>query len=93
MAQRGFLPPDGVRCDQASEAAVKAALLRVDSEAENRISPTLDQRLVPGPTTSPSVIDVLEQRLTVGPILEGLRLPYIKAAAASPNRSTASAKS
>ncbi len=76
-AQRGFLPPDGVRCDQADEDAVKAALLQSIPKLKAQF-PTLTNGLTPGPTTSPSVIDVVEHRLNVGPILGGLRLPYVK---------------
>lgn len=69
----GFEPPQGVRCDQADEASVKAALL-VSIPKLKAEFPTLTN----GSTTSPAVIDVIEQRLNTGPILEGLRLPYVK---------------
>ena len=70
---RGFQPPDGVRCDQASDDAVKTALLATIPKFKTEFP-----NLTNGSTTSPEVIDVVERRLNNGPILQGLRLPYIK---------------
>ena len=70
---RGFQPPDGVRCDQADEAAVKTALLASIPKLKTEFP-----NLTNGNPNSPEVIDVVERRLNNGPILQGLRLPYIK---------------
>ncbi|HLX61258.1 MAG TPA: heme-binding protein [Planctomycetota bacterium] len=70
---RGFEPPDGVRCDQVDEATVKAALQAAIPKLKTEFP-----ALTNGSTTSPEVIDVVEQRLNTGEILQGLRLPYVK---------------
>ncbi|MCZ7648709.1 MAG: heme-binding protein [Planctomycetota bacterium] len=64
---KGFEPP--VRCDQATEAQVRAALLAGLAKLSGEY-PNLD---FPG-----GVIDVTTQRITNSSILQGLRLPYIK---------------
>jgi hypothetical protein len=70
---RGFQPPDGVRCDQADESAVKTALMASIPKLKTEFP-----NLTNGDPSSPEVIDVVERRLNNGPILQGLRLPYIK---------------
>jgi uncharacterized protein GlcG (DUF336 family) len=71
--QKGYEPPAGVRCDEADEATVKAALLAAIPKLQAEFP-----NLTNGSTTSPAVIDAIQQRLNAGPILEGLRLPYVK---------------
>jgi uncharacterized protein GlcG (DUF336 family) len=71
--QKGFEPPSGVRCDEVDEATVKTALLAAIPKLKAEFP-----NLTNGSTVSPAVIDVIEQRLNTGPILEGLRLPYVK---------------
>ncbi|MEI6233268.1 MAG: heme-binding protein [Planctomycetota bacterium] len=80
--QRGYLPPNNVRCDTVSAAAVKTALLAAIPKLKAEF-PNLTNGVQPGAATSPAVIDVVEARLNNGPILEGLRLPYIKIPRAS----------
>lgn len=67
---RGFEPPQGVFCDQAPEAAITLALKQAVQKLKVEF-PTLTNG-------KNSVIDVIETRLTAGPVLENLRLPYVK---------------
>jgi uncharacterized protein GlcG (DUF336 family) len=73
LGANGFQPPDGVRSDQVGEAAVKAALQAAIPKLKIEFP-----NLTNGNPVSPEVIDVVERRLNNGPILQGLRLPYIK---------------
>ena len=70
---RGFEPPQGVFCDQATSEAVRAALLASIPKLKSDFP-----ALTNGSTTTPAVIDVIEQRLNSGEVLQGLRLPYVK---------------
>jgi uncharacterized protein GlcG (DUF336 family) len=70
LGQKGFEPPAGVRCDEASEANVVTALQQAVAKLKVQFP-----NLTNGST---AVLDVISTRLQNGPVLEGLRLPYIK---------------
>lgn len=70
LGQKGYEPPTGVRCDEASEANVVTALQQAVAKLKVQFP-----NLTNGST---AVLDVISTRLQSGSILEGLRLPYIK---------------
>lgn len=68
--QRGFEPPKGVSCDQASEANIILALQQANTKLKTQF---------PNLTNGKSaILDVIADRLSKGDILQGLRLPYTK---------------
>ena len=69
--QAGFEPPKGVGCDQASEADIIVALQQANTKLKAQF-PNLTNG-------KDAVLDVIDGRLAKGSILQGLRLPYIKA--------------
>jgi len=71
FGQRGFDPPSGVRCDEASGANIIEALNQAMAKIKVQF-PNLSNG-------STAVVDVIEQRLAGGPkVLQELRLPYTK---------------
>lgn len=77
--QRGFEPPAGVRCDEALDGDIRTALQAAVAKLKLQF---------PNLTNGTSaVLDVISTRVTSGPILEGLQLPYVKFPR-SPDRSS-----
>jgi len=71
FAQRGFEPPPGVFCDQASDAKIINALKQATAKLKVQF-PNLTNG-------TDAVIDVVQQQLDKGPqVLRGLRIPYVK---------------
>jgi len=71
FGQAGFLPPPGVRCDEASDTNIIEALQQAMAKIKVQFP-----NLTNGST---AVVDVIEARLQNGPkVLQDLRLPYVK---------------